>query len=90
MGDSFLICTFQVFHISQRRHLIIILLNQKKTKVGFWFVHAELLWGTREGTHRGLVSRAQHAKAGFQVASGPSREVVRVREQQPLPEIGVS
>lgn len=44
----------------------------------------------RPCTHRRFVSRPQHTQAGFQVASGTRREIVRVREQQPLAEVGVS
>lgn len=43
-----------------------------------------------EGTHRSFVPRPQHTQAGFEVASGPCREVLGVGEQQPLAEISMS
>lgn len=40
-------------------------------------------------THRGFISRPQHEQTDFQVALGPRREVLRVREQQPFPDESV-
>lgn len=52
-------------------------------------------WSTRAGrsphrsqgnTHRSFISRPQHEQADFQIALGPRREILWVREQQPFSE----